>query len=86
MELSAIEQIIRRVFPEWIKYLETSGNCVWVSVNDNDLNCFDIQITEEQGVGVTKKRDIVSFDFEGHDEAFRTLEEALKYIEKTKLV
>lgn len=44
-------------------------------------NVFEIQITENEGVGITKRREVDLIDFSGHDEAFNTLEETLEYLD-----
>ncbi|MBD0380990.1 hypothetical protein [Paenibacillus sedimenti] len=82
MELNSIQQLITRRYPNWNVYWEISGKCIWVSMNDKHRNFFEIQVTEDEGVGITRRREDDLINFSGHDEAFNTLEETLEYLDK----
>ncbi|BBH20436.1 hypothetical protein Back11_17810 [Paenibacillus baekrokdamisoli] len=80
-----MKELLLNRYPSWNIYLEPSGECIWVSVNDNHLNYFEIQVTNNDGVGITRRKVTIGIDFSGHDEAFKSLEETLNYLDRNIL-
>ncbi|MFD2328618.1 hypothetical protein ACFSR7_05095 [Cohnella sp. GCM10020058] len=81
MEMEEIKRLFDDRFSHWNVYFDESGIATWVSMN-NGNDFFEIQIVTHVGVGVSYRRNIEEIKFSGHDEAFRSLREALDYIER----
>ncbi|MBB3073509.1 hypothetical protein FHS14_006568 [Paenibacillus baekrokdamisoli] len=85
MEVNKIKECITQRYPKWNVYIEPSGRSVWVSMNDGGINFFEVEVREE-GVGITRRREVEEIDFSGHDEAFKDLEETFIYIDKNLIM
>lgn len=84
LDLDQIKEILSKRYSGWDIYIEPSGKCIWVSMNDKILNFFEIQITQVE-VGISRRKDSEGLDFSGHDEAFKDLDETFEYIDKNLL-
>jgi len=85
VELNKLKEFLQSRYPGWNIYFEPSGECVWISMNDNHLNYFEIQVTNNDGVGITRSKGIIGINYSGHDEAFNSLEETLEYLDRNIL-
>lgn len=70
---------IRRLYPTAKIGATQSGACTWVGVGDIDRS-FTVQITLDDGVGISEVNPSLSIDFSGHEEVFENLDLALGYI------
>jgi hypothetical protein len=70
---------IRRLYPTAKVGATQSGACTWVGV-DGIGHSFTVQITPDDGVGVSEVNPSLSIDFSGHEEVFEDLDLALGYI------
>lgn len=71
---------IKRLFPAAKIGATQSGVCTWVGVDDIS-HPFTVQITSDDGIGVSEVNYLLSIDFSGHDEVFENLDLALRFIE-----
>ncbi|MCR2804269.1 hypothetical protein [Paenibacillus soyae] len=85
MEINELKENLKSRYPTWNIYYEQSGECIWVSMNDSDLNYIELQVTSNEGVGITRRTDNPGIDFSGHDEKFNSLKEALEYLDRNLL-
>jgi|GEM_PF-3118584 len=82
MKIEDVKKIFSSRYPQWNVYYEESGKAIWISINDGDIHFFEIQVTPDQGVGVSVKRNSEELDFAGHDEVFDSLDKALNYVDE----
>ncbi len=82
MIIDELKKVIHDRYSNWNVYFEESGVAIWISMNDGESHFFEIQVTPNDGVGVSIRRDVEELDFSGHDEAFNSLDEALDYVDR----
>lgn len=64
-------------------YVEKMGISVWIGITSEVPQYFDIQITPQDGIGVTYRTQLATtIDFDGHDIVFDHMEQALEYVDK----
>lgn len=58
------------------------GIFIWIDLDDGNLNSFVIQVTPNDGIGITNKKGLHPMDISiGHDDAFFSLDEVLDYMD-----
>ncbi|MCD1258181.1 hypothetical protein B5M42_004920 [Paenibacillus athensensis] len=82
MGIDEVKQIFNNRYSQLNIYFEQSGIAIWVSMNDGESNYVEVQVTPNQGVGVSKIQYVEEIDFGGHDEVFNSLDEALNYLDQ----
>jgi hypothetical protein len=83
MNKDEFESSLRSLLPLSKITRTESGICTWIGIYI-DNRSFSIQITPNEGVGVSEIDTSLDVDFSGHDDVFRDLDEALEFL-KTKL-
>lgn len=66
-------------FPNWNINVRASGVSWWANINDGNLNYFEIQVTPNEGIGLSIV-DTETTDMSGHEEVFSDLDETFKFI------
>jgi hypothetical protein len=81
MGLGDFEAEIRRRHPQWQLHESESGLAKWIDIRISMNSGFTIQVTPNDGVGVSRIPRENALDFGGHDDVFDDLSDALHYIE-----
>ncbi len=82
-EKEIAEKLMAR-FSDWNINTRQSGVAFWVNLNDGSSNYFELQVTPDQGVGVSVIESDAS-DMAGHDEVFDSFDSAVDYLEQVIL-
>lgn len=77
------EKSLLAMFPSTVFDSNESGACTWMRLFVKE-RAFSIQVTINEGIGVSEVNPSQDLDFFGHDEVFQDLEQVLEFI-KIKL-
>lgn len=83
IDTTAFEQNIKKLFPSAVIGMNNTGICTWIGLVI-DKRQFTVEITPNDGIGVSENNPALDIDFSGHDEVFQDLESVLEFI-KSKL-
>ncbi|WP_020620882.1 hypothetical protein [Paenibacillus daejeonensis] len=67
MRIEDIKTIFSSRYPYWNVYYEESGKAIWISMNDGGIHFFEIQVTPDEGVGLSVRPNRDEIHFAGHD-------------------
>jgi hypothetical protein len=58
-----------------------SGSAWWINVITPEKRAFTIQLTPQDGTGVSERCEPAQLDFAGHDEVFADIATAIAFVE-----